>query len=488
MLFNSNLFIYIFLPIVFIVFYLFGRLEDKRYATGWLVVSSLFFYGYWDYKYIPLLLMSIFFNYMAGKIIYVAESRKKLALILAIMVNITLLGYFKYVDFFAINANLLLGEDFFELHHIILPLGISFFTFTQIAYLIDIYRREIKSDSILYYLEFVTIFPHLIAGPIISYKEMLSQFKAKETFRINSTNVALGFTIFAIGLFKKVVIADSLSLWSVSVFSDTRSLTFLSSWAGALSYSFQLYFDFSGYSEMAIGLGLLFNLHLPINFNSPYKAKSIIDFWRRWHMTLGNWVKNYLYIPMGGNRCGLIRQMRNLIVSMLLIGFWHGAGWTFVFWGGIHGILLVINNLWRKLNIDLPSWICWSLTFISVVVCWVFFKANDIGTAINILSAMIDIRNTGLPDAGIIGRNLSFLKDYGIGFSAWRLSSSFVVVYAYIFLLLILVLYLPNPLIILQNKDFIRRSYLVPIIIGILLGYSLLSMNVGTSEFLYFQF
>ena len=190
MLFNSNLFIYIFLPIVFIVFYLFGKLEDKRYATGWLVVSSLFFYGYWDYKYIPLLLMSIFFNYTAGKIIYVAESRKKLALILAITVNITLLGYFKYVDFFATNANLLLGEDFFELHHIILPLGISFFTFTQIAYLIDIYRREIKSDSILYYLEFVTIFPHLIAGPIISYKEMLSQFKAKETFRINSTNAA----------------------------------------------------------------------------------------------------------------------------------------------------------------------------------------------------------------------------------------------------------------------------------------------------------
>lgn len=425
---------------------------------------------------------------MAGKIIYVAESPKNLALILAITVNITLLGYFKYVDFFATNANLLLGEDFFELRHIILPLGISFFTFTQIAYLIDIYRREIKSDSILYYLEFVTIFPHLIAGPIISYKEMLSQFKAKETFRINSTNVALGITIFAIGLFKKVVIADSLSLWSANVFSDTRSLTFLSSWAGALSYSFQLYFDFSGYSEMAIGLGLLFNLHLPINFNSPYKAKSIIDFWRRWHMTLGNWVKYYIYIPMGGNRYGLMRQMRNLIVSMLLIGFWHGAGWTFVFWGGIHGILLVINNLWRKLNIDLPSWICWSLTFISVVVCWVFFRANDIGTAINILSAMIDLRNTGLPDAGIIGRNLSFLKDYGIGFSAWHLSSSFVVAYAYIFLLLILVLYLPNPLIILQNKDFIRRSYLVPIIIGILLGYSLLAMNVGTSEFLYFQF
>lgn len=175
---------------------------------------------------------------------------------------------------------------------------------------------------------------------------MLSQFKAKKTFRINSTNIALGITIFAIGLFKKVVIADSLSLWSASVFSDTRSLTFLSSWAGALSYSFQLYFDFSGYSEMAIGLGLLFNLHLPINFNSPYKAKSIIDFWRRWHMTLGNWVKYYLSIPMGGNRCGLIRQMRNLIVSMLLIGFWHGAGWTFVFWGWIHGVLLVINNLW----------------------------------------------------------------------------------------------------------------------------------------------
>ena len=205
-------------------------------------------------------------------------------------------------------------------------------------------------------------------------------------------------------------------------------------------------------------------------------------------MTLGNWVKYYLYIPLGGNRCGLIRQMRNLVVSMLLIGFWHGAGWTFVFWGGIHGILLVINNLWQKLDIDLPAGICWLLTFISVVVCWVFFRANDIGTAINILSAMIDIRNTGLPDAGIIGRNLSFLKDYGIGFSAWHLSSSFVVVYVYIFLLLLSVLYLPNPLIILHNKDFIRRSYLVPIIIGILLGYSLLAMNVGTSEFLYFQF
>lgn len=333
MLFNSYEFILLFLPVTFGGFFLLGRLEQSRLAALWLVLASLFFYGYWDWHYVPLLTASILFNYFIGRNIE-RRVQKKRILYLGILADVFLLGYFKYADFFLTTVNAAAGSSF-ELLNIVLPLGISFFTFTQIAYLVDIYRGVAKNVSLLYYFEFVTIFPHLIAGPIINYKDMLPQFMARETFRLNQKNIALGLAVFAIGLSKKVLVADNLSVWANAAFANAEHLAFLAAWIGALSYTLQLYFDFSGYSEMAIGLGLMFNLKLPMNFNSPYQACSIIDFWRRWHMTLGGWVRDYLYIPMGGNRCGELLKMRNLFASMLIIGLWHGAGWTFVLWGGV---------------------------------------------------------------------------------------------------------------------------------------------------------
>ncbi|WP_366487464.1 MBOAT family O-acyltransferase [Anaerovibrio sp.] len=398
MLFNSYPFIFLYLPIVFATFFLTAKYISHRAATFTLVLASFVFYGYWDVKYIPLLFGSICFNYFIGRQLN-KHTKSKFWLVVGLGINILLLGYFKYTDFFLTTINDINGVQIFDLPHIVLPLGISFFTFTQSAYLVDAYRKEAAPHNFLTYCEFVTIFPHLIAGPIINHKEMIPQFINEKTFHIDYKNIALGLTIFTFGLFKKVVIADKLAVWANEAFSHVSSLTCTEAWVGALGYTLQLYFDFSGYSEMAIGLALLFNLKMPVNFNSPYQARSIIDFWRRWHMTLGLWVKNYLYIPMGGNRHGEFSKMRNLFVSMLIIGLWHGAGWTFIIWGGIHGLLLMINHQWRRLNINLPKAINWGVTFLCVMICWVFFRAECFNDAINVLNSMVDfqtIDRTGL--------------------------------------------------------------------------------------------
>lgn len=319
MLFNSLEFIFLYVPIVVTVFFILGRYNKKQYATAWLVFASFFFYGYWDVRYVPLLLVSIIFNYLVGKKLEF-EKNKKFWLWLGILVNISMLAYFKYMDFFLESVNIMLGVSYFELMHIVLPLGISFFTFTQTAYLIDVYRGDTKNTFFIVYCEFVTIFPHLIAGPIINHRKMIPQFLADTTFKVDYRNMALGIGLFSMGLFKKTVIADKLAVVASDVFSNVSSIGMIEAWLGAIAYTFQLYFDFSGYSEMAMGLGLMLNLTLPQNFNSPYKATSVIDFWRRWHMTLGGWVKEYLYISMGGNRHGQLNKLRNLFVSMVIIG------------------------------------------------------------------------------------------------------------------------------------------------------------------------
>lgn len=485
MLFNSYEFILLFLPVTFVVFFTLGKLKCNKLATAWLVLASLFFYGWWDYHYVPLLLMSILFNYFVGKQIE-NRANKKAILVGGIAADLLLLGYFKYADFFISTVNDLSGSSL-GLLNIVLPLGISFFTFTQIAYLVDVYRGIAKNISLLYYFEFVTIFPHLIAGPIISYKEMLPQFIRAETFAINHKNIAIGLAIFAIGLTKKVMIADNLAVWANIAFNNSENLTFLAAWIGAISYSLQLYFDFSGYSEMAIGLGLLFNLSLPMNFNSPYQATSIVDFWRRWHMTLGSWVKEYMYIPLGGNRHGELCKMRNLLVSMLLIGLWHGAGWTFVLWGGTHGLLLVINHQWRRFNIKLPHLVNWVMTFSCVVVCWVLFRAESIHEALNVLRCMTDIYHFGLPDKDFIWNNFGFLEQYGINFGQWIFSESLPRVLVTLSALMVLVVCVPNPLGLRESQILFRHKAL-PILLGMLLGLSLLMCNVQNSEFLYFQF
>lgn len=287
-----------------------------------------------------------------------------------------------------------------ELFETDLPLGISFFTFTQIAYLADCYIKKIEPPVFFNYGLFVTYFPHLMAGPILHHEEIMPQFKHKSATPFQWSNLAIGFGIFSIGLFKKTIIADSLSPFVNQVFSSTGSLSFLDAWLGAIGYTFQLYFDFSGYSDMAIGLARLFGIIFPLNFNSPYKSVNIIEFWRRWHMTLSHFLRDYIYIPLGGNRRSLLNRHINLMVTMLIGGIWHGAAWTFIFWGGLHGFYLIINHLWRSLKEQfMPGWkgnfvtkfISILVTFIAVVVGWVFFRAETFSTSMHFLQVMFSL-------------------------------------------------------------------------------------------------
>jgi D-alanyl-lipoteichoic acid acyltransferase DltB (MBOAT superfamily) len=437
MLFNSYAFIFVFLPITLLVFFGIGNKGHHRIAIAWLVAASLFFYGWWNPAYLSLILGSILFNYAVGVALSnlqaqsTASSFTKLILSFGILVNLFLLAYFKYANFFVDNLNNLSGSNF-HLQTIILPLAISFFTFQQIAYLVDAYKGETREYNFLHYCLFVTFFPQLIAGPIVHHREMLPQFAKNTIYKFNHQHLAVGLTIFFLGLFKKVVLADGVAVYATPVFAAAEQgvmLTFFEAWAGALAYTFQLYFDFSGYSDMAIGIARMFGVRLPLNFHSPYKSVNIIEFWRRWHITLSRFLRDYLYIPLGGNRKGKFRRYINLMITMLLGGLWHGAGWTFVMWGALHGFYLIINHVWRALrralghDMNRSSWWGRSLslliTFMAVVVAWVFFRAESFTSAINILKGMSGVNGfylnaEWLSQLGSLG---VYLQEVGIVFA-----------------------------------------------------------------------
>jgi|APLak6261674355_1056100.scaffolds.fasta_scaffold00308_4 D-alanyl-lipoteichoic acid acyltransferase DltB (MBOAT superfamily) len=395
MIFSSPQFILLFLPIAFWGYFYLNRIRLVLAGKAWLVALSLFFYGYWNVAYLPLLLGSIFFNFAVGTALSPNQISKRprfsrrVVLIFSIAANLSLLGYFKYANFLVDNLNAVLSTGY-VLPQILLPLGISFFTFTQIAYLVDSYRGEAKEYNFLNYALFVTFFPHLIAGPILHHREMMSQFESRWTLAVRYRHIVLGFFIFSIGLFKKVVIADHFAIWANAGFDDGAILDFFSAWATSLSYTFQLYFDFSGYCDMAIGSSLLFNIWLPINFNSPYKALDIQDFWRRWHMTLSRYLRDYLYIPLGGNRCSTVRVYINLMTTFVLGGLWHGASWMFVIWGALHGVALVMHRVWSGLGLSMPKAMAWLVTFNFVNITWVFFRAKTLDDAIRIMSGMVN--------------------------------------------------------------------------------------------------
>lgn len=407
MLFNSYPFLLAFLPITLIGFFVLGRL-GKGAGAAWLAACSLFFYAWWDYRYLALLLVSICANYLTGG--YIARrpgsAQGRQALAFAVAINLVLLAYYKYADFFIGSTNALLGTDWPALE-IILPIGISFFTFTQIAFLADAYAGKVTEYRFIYYLLFVTYFPHLIAGPVLHHKEMMPQFDEGRNYRPHAANFAIGLTIFAIGMAKKVLIADNLAGYAAPAFDPRADApSFFLAWGGALAYTFQLYFDFSGYSDMAIGLSRLFGVRLPLNFNSPYKSRNITEFWRRWHMTLSRFLRDYLYIPLGGNRHGPLRRHLNLLATMVLGGLWHGAGWNFVIWGALHGGFLVANHTWqdlcRRLALRLPARsgrvLGSALTFLCVVCAWVYFRAPDLPTANRLIAGMFGGAGVALPD------------------------------------------------------------------------------------------
>ncbi|WP_195572854.1 MBOAT family O-acyltransferase [Paenibacillus sp. 1001270B_150601_E10] len=407
MLFNSYPFIFIFLPISLLGYFALHRLKQKTVAQAWLALSSIFFYGWWNVQHVPLLLGSILFNYFIGRMILRAGASeavkmKKWVLMLGLLGNILLLGYYKYRDFLILNWNELTGSQI-GLLQLVLPLGISFFTFTQIAYLVDCYRGMAKSYGMIDYVLFVTFYPHLIAGPIIHHREMMPQFEEMQTKRWDWTNVSHGCFLFCIGLFKKVVIADTFAGFADIGFMNAAH--FFDSWAAALSYTIQLYFDFSGYSDMAIGLALFFNVRLPQNFDSPYKARSIQDFWQRWHMTLSRYLRDYIYIPLGGNRKGTVKAIRNTIITFVIGGLWHGAGWTFIVWGLMHGLALAVHRLWNLTRYKLPGCIAWGLTFLFINVTWVVFRAENGSQAIRILKGMFGLQgiesSISLSSAGV---------------------------------------------------------------------------------------
>jgi alginate O-acetyltransferase complex protein AlgI len=397
MIFSSPKFILLFLPIAFLGYFYLNRIRLVLAGKAWLVAVSLFFYAYWNIAYLPLLVGSILFNFAVGTALTPnpdkpARFPRRLVLAFGIIGNLGLLGYFKYADFLIDNINAAFDIGFIS-PHLLLPLGISFFTFTQIAYLVDSYRGEAREYDFLNYALFVTFFPHLIAGPILHHGEMMSQFKSRWTLVMRYRNIALGLFIFSIGLFKKVVIADTFAVWANAGFEGGETLDFFSAWATSLSYTFQLYFDFSGYCDMAIGAALLFNIWLPINFNSPYQALDIQDFWRRWHMTLSRYLRDYLYIPLGGNRCSTPRVYLNLMATFILGGLWHGASWMFVLWGAFHGLALVIHRAWSGFGLRMPKAMAWLLTFNFINLTWIFFRADTPENAWRIIRGMADIKS-----------------------------------------------------------------------------------------------
>jgi len=471
MLFNSIEYIFFFLPITFYIYFFLLKKHLIVGAKAFLVFASLFFYSWWNPIYLPIILVSMLFNYTIGNILTKDASHtrvsKKSIVIFGIVSNIALLGYFKYADFFIENFNYIWNENV-GLYHLALPLGISFFTFQQISYLVDSYRGETKEYDFLNYALFVTFFPQLIAGPIVHHKEMMPQFASKWNLVKNYKNIATGLFIFSIGLFKKVVIADQFAIWATNGFEHAQTLNMIEAWTTSLSYTFQLYFDFSGYTDMAIGAALLFNIKLPQNFNSPYKAKDIQEFWRRWHITLSHFLRDYIYIPLGGSRVKEIYIYRNLIITFLLGGLWHGAGWTFVFWGFLHGMALVIHRIWKKLGFIMNSIFAWFITFNFINIAWVFFRAKDFNNALEILYKMFNISS--------FDSIFNYLTINKVTDSIFFILGAFIIIF-------------------LKNSNELmaqfkpNKKYLILIIIySVISLYAILYMQNRVSEFLYFDF
>lgn len=520
MLFNSYHFIFVFLPVVLLVFFRIGGMGHHRVAIAWLVAASLFFYGWWNPVYVSLIIGSMLVNFAIGIVLVSRDAggstRRKIVMAGGVAANLCLLAYYKYANFFVDNLNTIAGLDI-HLEHIVLPLAISFFTFQQIAYLVDTYRGETREYNFLQYCLFVSFFPQLIAGPIVHHREMLPQFNDDSIYRPDYRNIAIGMTIFFIGLFKKVVIADGVAGYATPVFAAAGAgveVTFIEAWVGALAYTMQLYFDFSGYADMAIGIARMFGIKLPLNFNSPYKAGSIIDFWRRWHMTLSRFLRDYIYFALGGNRKGVLRRHVNLLTTMLLGGLWHGAGWTFIFWGALHGVYLVVNHVWRgfceiagisRRNLFYSA-AARLLTFLAVVVSWVFFRAEDMSSALTMLNSMsggngVVVPASWLQMAGPFG---DYLTSLGVEGGVDVLVSAKEGL-AWIIVLLAVVWYMPNTQQVMSDYEPAFEIYpgeIEPLKNGYLRWkpslYWLFAVSlaatvsvfslVRVSEFLYFQF
>lgn len=400
MLFNSYAYLFAFLPAALAGYFLLGRWREGRYANAWLLLMSFFFYGYWNALYLPLLGGSIAVNYLvSGSIVRsLREERRaqaRLWFLLGVAFNLGLLSYYKYTDFLLENVNLALGTQF-ELLHLILPLGISFFSITQIVFLVGVYfyGEGKKRRSLVDYALFVSFFPHLMAGPILYHKSMMKQFADPSRRRPQAENLARGLFLLVIGLFKKVIIADSFIGPVGAGFSHPENLTLLDGWAVAIGYAIQIYFDFSGYTDMAVGAARMLNMDIPINFRTPFRSVNLIDFWRRWHISLTNTITAYIYTPMllRFQRVTMAKTAFATVVTMVIIGIWHGAGWTYVLFGCLQGVALSVNQIWKQKNLPCPLWLAHVLTVTFMVVTLVLFRAESVTQAVGVYHAMLGLQ------------------------------------------------------------------------------------------------
>lgn len=498
MLFNSYIFIFIFLPLTLFGWYGLNRLKAYEWAKAFLTLMSLWFYGYFNYYYLLIIIISILANYSISFLLTYAKSRKThyLGLVTGIAANLGLLFYFKYYDFFIENINLLFSADF-NLKHILLPLGISFFTFQQLSFIIDRSTGKTEHYSLINYAAFVTFFPQLIAGPIVLYKEMIPQFEDLANRRFNGENFSKGLALFVLGLSKKVLLADNLALAVNFGFAQTGYLDTPSVILVVLAYSFEIYFDFSGYCDMAMGLGKMFNIQLPINFNSPYKAVSVKELWQRWHMTLSRFFISYVYVPLGGSKKGRLRTAVNTLIVFFLSGLWHGANWTYVVWGTMQGLLVVWDNLGivgikgatekKPARFHIPRWLGWFFTFLFFNLTLLFFRSASISHAIQMLKDLFAFRETGYLYKIAAQMELSevYVLRQAIDIAMPQLLNYF---YVAVFLLLLVIsafiLTRKNAVEIIETSEFNSRFCWK---IVILFVWSIISFS-QVSTFIYFNF
>lgn len=475
MLFNSYEFICLFFPVVLFVYFLLGK-SSNSFALGWLSIASLFFYGYWNMSYLPLLIFSVLMNYAFAGLIISARTnglalRCKVLFFLSLVANISLLGWYKYADFLIRNINLIFSADY-PLLHIILPLGISFFTITQLLYLYDCYHGTTKEHSFLRYVLFVTFFPHLLAGPILYHRQMMTQFADERLARVNWDNMAYGVMLFVIGLAKKVLIADAFIPYVNHGFAMPGEMTMLQGWLVAICYMLQLYFDFSGYSDMAVGLSKMMNITIPINFNSPYKAASLINFWQRWHISLTNAITACVYMPLvrSFKRPTVANAAFAAFVAFFLVGIWHGAGWHYVVFALMHGGGMAVNHVWRHYRLWCPKPLGHVLTMLYVLVAMVFFRAGSLKEAALFLRSM----------AGMGDGSAGVMADFAI-------SASQMTVHFPEFVCLtgvLLVFFVPNSNQLMEKAELSGKYLLATLV---LLALAMFQLG-GTTDFLYFQF
>ena len=492
MLFNSYAFIFAFLPATFFVYFYLNSKRLTTAAKAWLVLTSLFFYSWWNVAYLPLILMSILVNYtIANKMIKYNKSEinlvsKKRFFQIGLFFNVGLLAYFKYMDFFISNTNILFNTNI-ELLNLALPLAISFFTLQQIAFLIDSYEGLIEENKFLTYSLFVTFFPQLIAGPIVHHREMIPQFFSAKNKVKNYRNIAIGLFVFSLGLFKKVVVADTFAGWANTGFDTATTLNLFEAWATSLSYTFQLYFDFSGYMDMVMGAALLFNIKLPQNFNSPYKATGMIDYWNRWHITLSVFITTYIYTPIlrSFKRASFGKAMTTTIAAFLISGIWHGAHWMFVFWGLLNGLGVVINHYWRKtIKFKIHKVLAWFITFNFVNITFVIFRAKEWDGAIKVLSAMFSLDYVVLPAR--LYKYFPTLTDYGVAFAnlTKNIGGDSLNVIFTLLIAFIIVLGFKN---VTHMIDDFKITYKSIVLAGFGFFFGILALN-RPSDFLYFNF